>query len=246
MKFMDIFKNFNKSNKLSWIQVIIMGLIPLGQLWARIFYFNGSLDKIWLMFPLLLFPPLSFIPLILMKYGFISNGKGTNPIDKIMLLPIISKFVIPFILPFIIDDTENKILFGVVAFILQLLIIMIANLQRRYNDCKTITTNSVGKASIDSIIAFSVGDILPVIMGFIPFIGFAYNIVEMIPLIGNFVDNIFWGLGFAASYIIINMVNQENISEFCKTPFTGNAQDKIPFFISLITLLGINIYNNIL
>ena len=53
--------------------VLIMGLIPLGQLWARIFNFNGSLDKWWLMFPLFLIPPFSFIPLILMKMGFVST-----------------------------------------------------------------------------------------------------------------------------------------------------------------------------
>ena len=39
--------------KLSWNQVLMLGLVPLGQLYARVNIFNGSLDKWWLMFPLL-------------------------------------------------------------------------------------------------------------------------------------------------------------------------------------------------
>ena len=58
---------FSGPSKLSWLQVLILGIVPLGQLWARIFYFNGSLDKWWLMFPIFLLPPFSFLPLIMMK-----------------------------------------------------------------------------------------------------------------------------------------------------------------------------------
>ena len=176
--------------KLSWLNILIMGIIPLGQLWARIFYFKGSLDKWWLMFPILLFPPVSFIPLILMKYGYIKDGKGTNPIDKIMLLPIIAKFIIPFVLPYIIDETEHVILFGIVGFILQLLTIMIANLTRRHYNCtkdnkpgamsENITVNSIGKAGIDSVIAYGIGEIISNIIGFIPVINIVLEIFNFL------------------------------------------------------------------
>ena len=85
---------FTGPTKLTFIQVLILGLFPLGQLWARIFYFNGSLDKWWLMFPMFLIPPFSFVPLLLMKFGFVADGKGTNPLDYWMLLPIIAKFAV--------------------------------------------------------------------------------------------------------------------------------------------------------
>ena len=238
--------DFNTS-KLSWSQVLVMGLVPLGQLWARIFYFKGSLDKWWLMFPLLLFPPFSFIPLILMKFGFIGDGQGSNPIDKIMLLPIISKFIIAFILPFIIDDEDHSTLFTIVAFVLQLLTIMVANLSRRYYNCTKdgkpdtesigITFDSVGKAGMDSVIAFGMAEIVPTIISFIPFVGIAYSIIEMIPFIGNFVHDIFWALGFAATYVIINMFNDTDLNTFCNAPFTGNTQDKIPFIVSSIAII---------
>lgn len=242
MGFFDFLKN---DSKLSWLQVIVMSLIPLGQLWARVFYFSGSLDKWWLMFPLLLFPPFSFLPLIMMKFGFVADGKGSDPVDKIMLLPIIAKFIIPFILPFMIDDEEHALLFTIVGFILQFLTIMVANLTRRYNTCNnTITTDSVGKAGIDSVIAFGMGEIVPFAIGFVPFIGLIYTLIEMIPYIGDFVHQIFWSLGFAGAYVVINMFNQDSIGKFCSTPFTGNTQDRIPFFISLIILIGINVFNS--
>jgi hypothetical protein len=243
----DFIKNIFKSDggKLSWIQVLIMGLVPLGQLWARIFYFKGSLDKWWLMFPLLLLPPLSFIPLIMMKFGFISNGKGTNPIDKIMLLPIIAKFIIPFILPFIVDEDEHVFLFSLVGFVLQLLTIMIANLTRRYNNCNDITVDSIGKASMDSVIAYGVADIVSFGIGFVPFIGIFISLLGMIPIVGNFVDQIIWTLGFTGTYVIINMFNQDDIRKYCTTPFTGNTQDKIPFIISIIAIILVNFINQL-
>ena len=236
---------FKDGSKLSWIQVLVMGLIPLGQLWARIFYFNGSLDKWWLMFPLLLFPPFSFFPLLMMKFGFVANGKGSDPVDKMMLLPIIAKFIIPFILPFIVDEDEHEFLFSLVGFVLQMLTVMVANLSRRYFNCNGITTDSVGKAGIDSVIAYGMGDITAFAIGFVPFVGMAFTVLEMIPVVGDFVNQIVWVLGFAATYIIINMFNQDNMDKYCSTPFTGNTQDKIPFVISVIAIIGLNFVNSL-
>jgi hypothetical protein len=138
--FSSIKNKWKDSGKLSWKQVLIMGLIPLGQLYARVKIFNGSLDKWWLMFPLLLFPPFSFIPMIMMKYGAVANGTGSNPLDNFMLIPIIAKFIIPFILPFIIDE-DSTLLFTIVGFVLQLITVMVGNLIRRKDNCKEITTN---------------------------------------------------------------------------------------------------------
>lgn len=238
----DMFKG---ANRLSWMQVLVMGLIPLGQLWARIFYFKGSLDKWWLMFPLLLFPPFSFIPLLMMKFGMVSDGKGSDPVDKIMLLPIIAKFIIPFILPFIVDEDEHEFLFSLVGFVLQMLTVMVANLTRRYTNCNSITTDSIGKAGIDSVIAYGMGDITAFAIGFVPFVGMAFTVLEMIPVIGDFVNQIVWSLGFAATYIIINMFNQDNMEKYCTTPFTGNVQDKIPFIVSIIAIIGLNFVNSL-
>lgn len=238
-----MFKNGN-NNKLSWIQVLIMGLLPLGQLWARIFNFKGSLDKWWLMFPIFLLPPFSFIPLIMMKFGMVADGKGSTPIDTIMLLPIIAKFIIPFILPFIIDEDDYALLFSIVGFVLQLLTIIVANLTRRHINCNSITTDSIGKACIDSVIAYSSADFSTFAIGFVPYIGIIITVIGMIPVVGDFVNQIIWNLAFAATYIIINMFNQDDMSKYCTTPFTGNTQDRIPFIISIIVIIGLNFINS--
>jgi hypothetical protein len=232
---------------ITWLQVLILGLIPLGQLWARIFYFKGSLDKWWLMFPMLLIPPFSFIPMLLMKFGFVQDGKGSDPIDKIMLLPIIAKFIIPFILPYMIDEEDHGMLFTLVGITLQILTIMIANLTRRWYNCTKdnkpgaesigISFDSIGKAGMDSVIAYGIGEIIPFGFGFIPVIGIVYSIIEALPVIGPFVHDIFWTLGFTATYILINMFNGDDLNKYCNTPFTGNTQDRIPFIISTIAII---------
>jgi len=246
--FGDIKNMFTGPSKLTWLQVLILGIVPLGQLWARIFYFNGTLDKWWLMFPMLLIPPLSFIPLIMMKFGYIADGKGSNPLDYWMILPIIAKFIIPFIMPFIIDE-DSEMLTSIVSLILQLLTILTANLIRRFTNCKPpnaqdpITGDSIGKAAIDSTIAFGIGEISAFVIPWLPFVGIFISILEMIPVLGDFVDSILWTLGFVASYVLINMFNQDNMQKFCSTPFTGNLQDRIPFFISVVAIIATRVFN---
>jgi hypothetical protein len=235
--------SLSSTSNISWTQVLIFGLIPLGQLWSRIFLMNGSLDKWYMMFPLFLFPPLSFIPMLMMKFGFIKEGQGAKPLDAIMWLPILAKFIIPFILPFIIDE-DSELLFGIVSFVLQLLMIIIANMTRRYMNCKSITINSFGKSTVDSIIAHGIGDIVPFVMGWLPIVGVIYTIVSMIPLIGEFVDSIFWSLGFVAAYCVINMFNQYDMASYCNSPFFGLTRDIIPIIVSIIAMISINIFNN--
>lgn len=231
-------------SKLSFLQVLILGLIPLGQLWGRIFYFNGSLDKWWLMFPFFLVPPFSFIPILMMKFGFVADGKGANPLDYWMLLPVIAKFIIPFILPFVIDE-DSEMLTSIVSFVLQLLFIMTANLARRHMNCKEegITLNSFGKAGIDSTIAYTVGDISSFVIPWLPFVGTVSSLLEMIPIVGDTIDSIFWSIGFIAAYVLLNMFNQDNLTKFCSTPFTGNLQDKIPFLAAIGALVGMKLFN---
>jgi len=235
----------NVAGRLTWKEVIILSLIPGGQLYARVAKFKGSLDKWWLMFPLALFPPLSFIPMTLMKYGYVADGNGADPVDKIMLLPIIAKFILPFIMPYLIDK-ESRVVNIIVGFIFKLILVMLCNLYRRYENCnKTITVDSVGKAGIDSVIATSVGDVVPIAMNYVPIVGTLYSIMSFIPVIGNpnVLDSIFWTVGFGATYVLINMFNQVNMEKLCTTPFTGNLEDKIPFYTAIIALIVAHGFN---
>lgn len=232
--------NLKDNGKLSWSNVVIMSLIPLGQLYARVEIFKGSLDKWWLMFPLLLFPPLSFIPLIMMKYNLVADGKGSKPVDYNILIPIIAKMIIPFVLPFIIDE-DSTLLYSIVNLVLLLITTMIANLIRRNDNCKNISTNSIGKAGIDSTIALAGGEITSFAIGFVPLIGMLISVLKSIPFIGSIINQIIWSIGFAGTYVVINMFNQDNMNKFCSTPFIGNSEDRIPFFVSLAVIIGVTI-----
>jgi hypothetical protein len=222
------------TNKLSWKEVLILGLVPLGQLWARVHNFKGSLDKWWLMFPLFLFPPFSFLPLILMKFGFVQDGKGADPLDKWILLPIIAKFIIPFILPFI---GNSEIIGLVVSILLQLLAIVVSNLTRRYNSCENITVNAVGKSIIDSVTAYGIGNITSFIIPWIPIFGFIVSVIKMVPLIGTLADSLIWNIGFVGAYVLINMFNQQNsISDYCLAKMPTNIKDYSVFGVSLLSI----------
>jgi hypothetical protein len=242
--FFSSFTKLKDSGKLSWKQVLIMGLIPLGQLYARVEIFRGSVDKWWLMFPLLLFPPLSFIPLIMMKYNLVADGNGTKPIDYNILIPIIAKLIIPFVLPLVIEE-DSSVLYSIVNLVLLLITSMIANLIRRNENCKGITFNSFGKAGMDSTLALAGGEITSFAIGFVPLIGTAISLLKGIPFIGSIIDQLIWSIGFTGTYVIKNMFNQNNMNKFCSSPFIGNSEDHIPFIISLVVLIGVNYMKSI-
>ena len=74
----------------------------------------------------------------------------SSAFDKIMLLPIMAKFIVPYILPYLIDQEESESLYGYVSMFLQFLMIIVANLTRRYSNCDNISFNSFGKATVDA------------------------------------------------------------------------------------------------
>jgi len=228
------------TDKISWLGVVFWSFVPLGQLWARIFHFKGSLDKSWLLFPLFLFPPLSFLPMVLLKFNFIKDGQGTNPIDYAMILPILVKFIIPFILPYIIDEDDNETLFSIISNTLQILSIVVAMVIRRQLNCQNITFNSIGKSSIDSITAWGFANFVPFLVSWLPFIGIFTTLMETI--FGDFFNDILWSIGFAGSYAIINMLNQENIKTYCDAPFTGYTSDLIKMAIAIVLTIIPNLF----
>ena len=237
------------SEKISLIKAILIAVIPLGQLWARIFWLDGSLDKAWLLFPLFLIFPFSILPSLTMYFGFVKKGIGGKPYDNFMWIPIIFKFLLSFLIPKFLelfyDDPSDTTIF-IYIFIIQLFIGMIPNLIRTYNVCNNLPFNSFGKAFVDSTIANGVGELLPFILGWMPFIGFFLTIIGKIPVIGEQIENILWGVSFAFGYIFVNMVNANNLGKYCNTDFFGrDFMDKFGFFFMLFLTLLIKVFNEV-
>jgi hypothetical protein len=224
-----------KKVKISWVDVFIYSLLPWGQLFARIKFLNGSLDKWYLLF--LQIPPISFIPMIMMKYGVIKAGKTQNPIDYAIILPVIAKLTFPILLPLLIDEEDSPFSFQTILTILYIVVLFGVNMYRRHKTCKSITIKSPGKALIDSIIMDGISRILPFIMDYLPGIGSILSIFKTMPAVEPVMDNIMSAMSVAAGYILVNIINQGSINKFCSTPQLGRPQDKVAFIGGGIIIL---------
>ena len=232
--------SIDDQNNMSWLQFAICSLVPFGQMWARIFYMNGSLDKWWTFIPIFFFPPFQFIPMLMMKYGYIQRGEGADVIDKWIAIPIIAKFLIPFIVPVL--GLEDGMINDLVQGLIMLGTILIPNMIRRSENCKDgITSDSVGKGFMDSVVEFSLPSVLLTVIPYLPMVGSIVSIVQSIPLIGDFANQLIWVMCFAFVYVVVNIINQNTMATYCTAPLTGNTQDKIIFWIS-IALKGISYF----
>lgn len=208
--------------ELSILQIILYILIPFAPLYARVVDLNGSLDHPWTMIPIFNILPFSIIPIMMMAFGIIKKGNGSKPYDYFMIIPVFFRFIISAIIGYLIS---NPILNMILVLLLSIISIMIPNIIRRNNNCKDIkkdekTFNIINekqiiRSFIDSLFELGAGELFIVIVTFIPFIGIAFKLISMIPIIGKGISDIIWSVGFICAYIFINMYNQNNIDDLC-------------------------------
>jgi|TARA_B100000524_G_scaffold348294_1_gene252347 hypothetical protein len=210
---------------LSWLQVFILTIIPLGQLYARIFYFKGSLHSEWALFPLFMIPPLQFIPVMMMKLKLIKKGKGGKPYDNFMLIPIILKFVIGFIL----TGIESPY-YQILDFLIESISIMIPFLIRASSNCGELTFESLFNTFSDTTTLQIVIILFSVAIKFIPYAGMFFRITEKIPVIGKLFP---WIICYLAGYLIINMINGKNLKKYC-----GSYPNVMQSVLRIVILIG--------
>jgi hypothetical protein len=229
--------------KINIFQVLFFAIIPMGQLWARVFLLNGSLDKKWLFLPMFFMPPFTLIPMIMMKMGKVEKGKGSVPYDYLMFIPIILHLLMTYFVNNYLEenyDYENlpKILYILLVYGATVSILM----YRISKDCNFKMSN-IGKNVMDSIRIMAITELLPFSLQYIPIISKFYNAITMIPTIGSIITELIWGLGYVSSYTLNNMINQDNMNRYCKVPIFGNIEDIISLILSTIVIVIINIYN---
>jgi hypothetical protein len=212
---------------LSWTRTIILGLIPGGQLYARLFNFGGSMDKLWLLLPAF-FPPFSLIPMILLKLGWISIKQGSgfiNPLNKWLLLPIITIIMMPFLLDHVFNLDNDSLLGFLITFIFIITACSITNIINMRGKCKTTTFNNVGKSVMDAITAYGIAIFISWCINFIPVIGEIIIEIEMIPFIGPIVKQTIWILGYIVGLFLLDSFNQIS-SDICNISWHGTKTDK--------------------
>lgn len=226
-------------SNLTWIEVALLGLVPLGQIWTRLLRFEGSMDEKWMLNPIFLLPVFSWIPLIYLKLGItkLKPGKpnGTNQLDKIVIFPLLVKLFLPFLMPFMVNP-DNKMLSNIVSLIFQIFSLVIANLSRRYFNCGGLfTLDSIGKSLVDSVSIVSLSETLPYVVAFLPGVNTLSKLLDFITK--DYAMSVMGTIIMAGLYVFINMINQENIDILCKAPFLGNKFDKIPLIIGVLSVI---------
>jgi hypothetical protein len=227
-----------KETNISWLQVFLYGLFPFGQLFARINLLNGSLDRAWLL--LLNFPPFSFIPMIMMKFGLIKEGAGINPYDYNIYLPILLHLLMNYALGNFFN-TEN--LFNITYMLLLVGSTAGVLIYRMTKNCE-FKSEHIGKTIIDTAKIISMAELLPFITMWIPIVGNIFTMLISAPGIGPIIYEILWGAGFVFAYILVNMFNQHNMNQFCNSPFFGTPNDQLIFIYSLLALVSIKLFNS--
>jgi len=231
--------------QLSILRIILYTLLPFGQLYARLHDFNGSLDKIYLLFPIFLVPPFSIIPILLMAFGFVAKGKGASPYDHMMWIPILTRFFIAGIAHHFI---HNPKIASAIIILTSIVTILIPNLLRRNKECSIVKDSSgkqtfsldskqIFKSVANSIFELGFGYFFSLIFSFIPFVGIIFKLITFIPVIGTFVSDIVWAMGFATGYIIINILDQQDMNTLCYPTTMSSSKEIFRIIFGIIFMI---------
>jgi hypothetical protein len=205
------------------LEMLMYGLIPgFGQLLMRVDKFGGSLDKPYLLFPLLLFPPFSFIPVLIAKFGFLKKKSGENILDIYVIIPIIFKFILIFIMAQIGSPGGLELQAALIfAAIFMTNLIHVLTEER----CKSVSGGFGGKLvkeMADSMIEYAAAILILFSSKFIPVIGELLEGLRDIPFpvvgkISSVIDSTIWSIGLVCGYMIMNMidVNYYSSNEAC-------------------------------
>jgi hypothetical protein len=210
---------------MSFLEMLMYGLIPgFGQLLMRVDKFGGSLDKPYLLFPLLLFPPFSFIPVLIAKFGFLNKIEGKNILDIYILIPIIFRFILIFFMAQI--GLPGGVLLQAVLIFAAIFITNFIRVLTK-ESCKPFSDGFGGKLvkeMSDSMIEYAAGVLLLFSTKFIPVVGGIFEWLRNFPLplpvigdISQVIDSAVWSIGLVCGYMIINMidVNYYSVNEAC-------------------------------
>ena len=208
---------------MNFLEMLMYGLIPgFGQLLMRVDKFGGSLDKPYLLFPLLLFPPFSFIPVLIAKFGFLKKEKGENILDIYVLIPIIFRFILIFVMAQIGSPggvlLQAALIFGAI-FMTNMIHVLT---EERCKSVKGGFGGKLVKEMADSMLEYAVGVLLLFSTEFIPVVGELLEGLRDIPFpvvgkISSVIDTTIWSIGFVCGYMIMNMidVNYYSANESC-------------------------------
>lgn len=218
-----------------WIAWFIFSLFgPIGHLFLRIFYLNGSLNKPYL-FILGTIPPFSFLANLLLKWGYAPPGPGVDVLDWWILLPIIAKFGASALVSYF--GFEGSIATQLVVVLIQMASIFIPNMIRMNNNCPKITSDNWNKACVDTYVEFGFAYAITLLFAFAPYLDMVSMGAEFVGL-GGVLDDITWSVGFLFAYTLTNTFNQNDMKKYCEAPMDNSFATWITVIISTLLIIG--------
>lgn len=197
---------------------VVPGLLTLflgspGQLFARIKYLNGSLDRPWLL--LFLAPPLSIISSIWFFLDWVEEGKGADPVDDFMyVLPICS--ILFSIIFYNLCDTEDYISTPLIVFF-NIIAFAAARVYRKMEDCPDSAERSFGSAVQKGISSSGTALLVNTIIGFLSFVPYIGIIATVWGFLG-YIPGLDVGIICALINLYLNMSansSDESFNEMC-------------------------------
>lgn len=198
---------------MNMLEILMYGLIPgFGQLLMRVDKFGGSLDKPYLLFPLLLFPPFSFIPVLAAKFGFLKKINGGKVLDIYILIPIIFRFILIFVMAQVGTPGGLALQSALILGAIMLTNIIHVLTQERCKNIKNDIGNHLVKGMADSMMEYAIAMAVLFSTTFIPIIGEVLEGLRNTPLpvVGNMsqiIDSSVWSVGLVCGYLMMNMID---------------------------------------
>ena len=193
---------------------------PPGQLIARIKYYNGTLDKWWLLIPPLSLPPLSLAPLFMFLGNKVKKGvENELPYDNGYMRTIALIGMSLPILELVFDTTWFSPFFALYVFGAWFFIYSM----RDQKKCRQVRgrrdgwqpgkfLKSASNAALMFLILRDFIEILFAAMGKLPYIGSVISVMNATPFVNVFVAT---STAAVVTYIINNMLNNTPFSKYC-------------------------------
>ena len=225
------------SGQLSTSEFMISLFIPLSQLYFRLVKLDGSLDKPWLLFPLLLIFPCSLLPTLYLNWGYVEKGQGGKPYDNWMYIPIIFYVLMNMMLNSIRMPGMMELLIKLIGLMLA---IMIPFYMREKNNCTEMKFDNIMNTVSNSSLVLGVSLMcLPImsVVSYLPVIGIPMSLLAMIRMIPIIGEASMWGIWYLPTYMITNVFNGQNINEYC------TSHNKYTYMIVglVLAILGIEL-----
>ena len=193
---------------ISWLNLFIYSLIPFSDIYLRATKLNGSIDHLWTLIPLFQLPLFNLIPLLMMKFKKIRRGgmnpriKDGKPYDIFILMFILMKY---FVNVAVTSESGSPLLIDIVG---TYIAILLPFLIRHYSPGNNTCLQSKWKNPLFRVMGQSG-------MIYLGIFSIIYLIPKMKMVNGLFGEIATMFMLYIPAYIITNMLNENNIKEFC-------------------------------